>query len=388
MPQNFAISKLGLAAAPSAGAGAPAANQKPANQPAAAAGNNEPALPAVPTNLQGVQKERADKAKAEYESAAKALKQANDAKAAYLANKPGSDETTVSKLLGEIKENERIIESVMSGSYKGKDPGKTADRLTERNRALQKMVGNLMQTNPDRYAFGLGNRDRLRAESMAWEKTDLNQVFSQAGKQGAYAKEISAVKKALGKGEDEALSFTDLMDSANRTKLARGPGAREAKTLRDAFHEIPNFAQQKLERYDQDVIGNVQQGLFKNKDMASLKEALEIAKANGINIDADANFKKIKETYLGQERRAETLEFQADKLKYDPSQILTAYTDASRTTDTMARQGFMIGSQLDVQDVNRDILLEVRKAIPLLQKMAQKEVSYSDVGLSPSSMFK
>ena len=188
---------------------------------------------------------------------------------------------------------------------------------------------------------------------------------------------IQMFAKKMGTDSDH-LTLRKVRDSSNA-------GDKDAKFLMSL---IEGGGTTEGRTFDKLVVDAVHKGEFKYKSMADIGEALEVAKRSDINFDKDRNFAKLREVYQEQEKQAEMEELEAKKLKYDPSQVISQYTDASRTTDAMARQGFFIGSQVDVQDVNKDILAEVKKIVPVLSKMASEEVGLAKFGLTPDSSFK
>ena len=183
--------------------------------------------------------------------------------------------------------------------------------------------------------------------------------------------------KKVGTDSDH-LTLRKVRDSSNA-------GDKDAKFLMSL---IEGGGTEEGRAFDKSVVDAVHKGEFKFKSMADIGEALEVAKRSNIKFDEDKNFAKLRDVYQAQEKLAEMEELEAKKLKYDPSQVISQYTDASRTTDAMARQGFFIGSQVDVQDVNKDILAEVKKIVPVLSKMAAEEVGLAKYGLTPDSSFK
>ena len=232
---------------------------------------------------------------------------------------------------------------------------------------------------PVRYNFEKGRRAKLEDEVKAEEEGDVSEIAKSLFKNTGLS---------LGLPMKGPMSFKKFMDIYEQQKEIGGPFAGNMEKVVDAYLAKSGNKRGQLAGYDKNLIDEVHKGNFKNTDMASLKEALDIAKSNNIDFDKDRNFAKIRDVYQQQERLAEAEELQAKQLKYDPSQVMNQYMEASRVNDSMSRQGFFIGSQVDVQDVNRDILAEVKKVIPLLSKMASREVGVSGLGLSPDSTFK
>lgn len=158
-----------------------------------------------------------------------------------------------------------------------------------------------------------------------------------------------------------------------------------ARGIIDAAYAERNKAlAEERERFIAGEIEKIKSGEFKDIDVKSL----EWIRDNTPDNEKDSEwFRNVNKLYVSQTRRAAELDLQADMLQNDPSQILGQYTEASRVTDSMARQGFFIGSQVDVQDVNKDILAEMRKILPKLDEMAKKQVSYSGIGFQANTNF-
>lgn len=233
-------------------------------------------------------------------------------------------------------------------------------------------------------------------KSKAENSTDITTLIDADGMdrrakyEGGYKYEdaLKLVRKALGKKENDKITMSELSTLSTKTDKITGANTPEAIAAQNLKAATTVNSSQALEEYKKSVVEQVRNGSFKETDMQSLKAVLKIAREQGINPSQDESFKQIESLYAVQERRAEELEFRRFQSKYDINQVMGQYTDANRVTDVMAKQGFFIGSQVDVQDVNKDILAEVRKMMPLLTKMAGKEVGFSEVGFLTNSNFK
>ena len=246
------------------------------------------------------------------------------------------------------------------------------------------------------YSSLVESRRRLRNEIADVGSSDVSTLVDvqawneRAGQSRGYIPSFEAaldkVRKHLGKQQGEKVTVDDLREAKKDlgTNSRSEPGLAASMLLGG----VKSSGEGRIKAFNQNFIAQARAGNFKATDMASLREAMKIFEEEGQNVDTDATYKKIKEMYLSQERRAEELDFRGMREKYDIGQLMNQYTEASRVTDSMARQGFFIGSQVDVQDVNKDILAEVRKMIPMLQKMAAREVGDTDVGFSANTLFR
>ena len=195
--------------------------------------------------------------------------------------------------------------------------------------------------------------------------------------EGQYLMEVA---KELNGGKAKGFTVEQL-----RNHVKSGKASAAAQGLL-AYHD--SIGSLSSREQDKNIVSAVKDGSFKSIDMASLHEALQAAVRQDIDPNKDANFKKVQALYHQQERRAEGLDFENFKEKYDISQVTAAYTDGSRVNDAMSRQGFFVGSTVDVQDVNKDILAEVRKIVPILREQSRKGVDTTDVGFLVDTAFK
>ena len=276
----------------------------------------------------------------------------------------------------------------------------TATPVTDAQKALQ-LKHDMAQMALDRakdLSIGSSYSDLVKARKMFRdvENTDITQLTNGRDKEGSwfgdpawigFGQSMKDFRKFLRKGDDDPITLKELRMLENNP-MAEGSVRQDAESIRKAI-EKENEGYVKAKRsFNENFINRAHAGEFKETSMDALREAMTIFEEEGKNVDSDATFKKIRDMYLSQERRAEELDFRGMREKYDIGQLMNQYTEASRVTDSMARQGFFIGSQVDVQDVNKDILAEVRKMIPMLQKMAAREVGDTDVGFSANTLFR
>ena len=239
---------------------------------------------------------------------------------------------------------------------------------TYEQKSMSKLVGDVEDQ------LNNGPSSLLEADRMGYKN------LTEYQKKLIHAKQ--AIRNHVGKDNGERLTIEDAYDfMRNGSNNTGGVDALKGTVLNSQIQEW-------IKDKDDRIIKSVRSGSFTGKNMAEIKEALDAANRQDINFDKDANFKKLRDIYQTQERQAAMEELEAKKLKADPNQIMSQYTDASRTTDAMARQGFFIGSQVDVQDVNKDILAEVKKMVPMLSKMAAENVGSSEGYFLTRSTFK
>lgn len=217
--------------------------------------------------------------------------------------------------------------------------------------------------------------------------SDYDTNATMFGKHRVYNTDVNNVAKALGIDIDwntnrptRAISVKELRRIAEEgsDNDENGEYQESAKSLLYWRSKKDNKA----------FINQVRRGRFKDTDLASLKEALDIAKEEGINPDQDKDFQKIQEMYTSQYRRREEYKFREFQSKYDPSQIDAQYVGGAQVNDTMSRQGFFVGSQVDVQTVNEKIYDEAHAIRQILQEERRREVRNTEIGINASSVFR